>query len=162
MCGQCVLFTQCIQNQVPPYFIFNAPPSVCSVRYRFTTITTALCWNQTKGNILCIQVQLVTERKGCICSTYAASSPSKTATFLLCLRPLYDFCNEITVCFPDQWVLLIVLATFLSFFPIQGVLYTVCISVAAALTRASTCETKMLISQTVPIGIMPRSASGEG
>ena len=95
------------------------------------------------------------------CSTYAANSPSESATLLLCLRPLYDFCNEITVCFPDQWVLLIVLATFL-FFPIQGVLYTVCITRAAALTRASTREAKMLISQTVPIGIMPRSASGEG
>lgn len=98
--------------------------------------------------------------RGCFCSTYAANSPSESATLLLCLRPLYDFCNEITVCFPDQWVLLIVLATFL--FPIQGVLYIVCISRAAALTRASTCEAKMLISQTVPIGIMPRSASGEG
>lgn len=52
-------------------------------------------------------------REGCFCSTYAANSPSESATLLLCLRPLYDFCNEITVCFPDQWVLLIVLATFL-------------------------------------------------
>lgn len=96
--------------------------------------------------------------------TRCKSSELKCNFFIVCLRPLYDFCNEIGVCFPDQWVLLIVLATFLFsfFFPIQGVLYSVCISRAAALTRASACEAKMLISQTVPIGITPRSASGEG
>lgn len=82
------------------------------------------------------------EKRAPFCSTHAANSPSKSATLLLCLRPLYDFCNQITVCFPDQWALLIVLATYLFFFPIQGVLYAVCISRAAALTRASTCEAK--------------------
>lgn len=39
---------------------------------------------------------------------------------------------------------------------VQGVL------TAATLTAASTCEAKMLISQTVPIGITPWSAGGEG
>lgn len=63
-------------------------------------------------------------REGCFCSTYAANSPSESATLLLCLRPLYDFCNEITVCFPDQWVLLIVLATFLFFqFKVSSIRY---------------------------------------
>lgn len=63
-------------------------------------------------------------REGCFCSTYAANSPSESATLLLCLRPLYDFCNEITVCFPDQWVLLIVLATFLFFqFKVSSIHY---------------------------------------
>ena len=63
-------------------------------------------------------------REGCFCSTYAANSPSESATLLLCLRPLYDFCNEITVCFPDQWMLLIVLATFLFFqFKVSSIHY---------------------------------------
>lgn len=48
----------------------------------------------------------------------------------------------------------------LSLFPVQGVLSSV--SRAATPTRISTCEAKMLISQTVPIEIKPRSAGGEG
>lgn len=63
-------------------------------------------------------------------------------------------------CFPDEWVLLMVLAAVLYFqfkvSSIQGGLR------AATLTAASTCEAKMLISQTVPIGIRRRSAGGEG
>lgn len=65
------------------------------------------------------------------------------------------------MCFPDQWVPLIASASF-PFSNWRCPLCTVCISRAAALTRASAREAKMLISQTVPIGIMPRSAGGEG
>lgn len=61
-------------------------------------------------------------------------------------------------CFPDQWVLLMVLATVLYFqFKVSSVVLG-----AATLTAASTREAKMLISQTVPIGITPWSAGGEG
>lgn len=62
-------------------------------------------------------------------------------------------------CFPDQWVLLMVLGAVLYFqfkvSSIQGVL-------SSDIDCSSTCEAKMLISQTVPIGITPRSAGGEG
>lgn len=105
-----------------------------------------------------------TGHKEILCSTHSAHSPhGKTATLLLCLQPLYDFCNEITVCFPHQWALLMGPATSLFFlFHFKVSSNAAYISVAAALTAASTCETKMLISQAVPIGIMPRSAAGEG
>ena len=34
--------------------------------------------------------------------THTAHFERQSATVLLCFRPLYDFSNEITVCFPDQ------------------------------------------------------------
>lgn len=63
-------------------------------------------------------------RVGRFYSTHAANSPRESATLLLHLRPLYDFCNEIRLCFPDQWALLIVLATFFFFqFKVSSIQY---------------------------------------
>lgn len=63
-------------------------------------------------------------------------------------------------CFPDQWALLTALTAALYFqFKVSSIQAAVR---AATLTAAGTREAKMLISQTVPIGITPRSAGGEG
>lgn len=82
----------------------------------------------------------------------------KSATLLLCSQPLYVF-NEIAAFSRSVGAFNGVGHRSLS--PIQGVLHSQLLR-AATLTAASTCEAKMLISQTVPIGITAWSAGGEG
>lgn len=63
-------------------------------------------------------------------------------------------------CFPDHWLLLMVLAAALYFlFKVSSIQAA---RSAATQAAARTRPAKMLISQTVPIGIAPRSAGGEG
>lgn len=153
-----LLLTRCVYNQ-----------ALCLFHIYIRTLI-LLLWYEIKQKGYCIYPthSIVTWKKknhmdwGRFLFYIRCNSPSKSATLLLCLQPLYDFCNEISV-FSGPVGAFNSAGHLFPFSNSRCPLYsTMCISRAAALTRASTCEAKMLISQTVPIGIMPRSASGEG
>lgn len=104
-------------------------PALCLFYIFITLLLLALCkvfvyllWKFSKIGIKQKDIQYLAavecsvKRAPLLFYTRCKSSELKCNFFIVCLRPLYDFCNEIGVCFPDQWVLLIVLATFLFFF----------------------------------------------